>query len=162
LIPLIAYYYPLQISYRILSRDKMRDRGRIVRAAAVAGCLTIGLVIGLALDFGSLLGLSALGYSGRGETGTGNSPYVVNTFEKWCDSINGDDLAKKNNASRLEYDIAAIRVDYMEKLNSELTDRLRQDPPGGLSLDEKAIERLRGEKKFGAWEERDAAGIHLH
>src|SRR6185369_647940 len=79
LIPLIAYVYPLRLSYRILSGERLADRGRAMRAAAVAGSLILGLVIAIALDFGSAAALAGLGYSGKAERTT-NAAYVVNTF----------------------------------------------------------------------------------
>jgi hypothetical protein len=161
LIPLIAYVYPLRLSYRILSGERLADRGRAMRAAAVAGSLILGLVIAIALDFGSAAALAGLGYSGKAERTT-NAAYVVNTFDKWCEIIRGEDLAKKNNAQQVEYDVAAIRIDYLEKLNNELTDRLKEEQMEGQSLDEKAIQQLLQERKFGAWQERDGSRINLH
>ncbi|MCW5958304.1 MAG: hypothetical protein KIT61_17105 [Pyrinomonadaceae bacterium] len=163
IIPLMAYIYPLQYSHQILAGKWMPDRSTLARAGAVAGILVGGFIFALAIDIGSVFGLAALGYTGKpSKKDAKANVYTVNTAEKWCDVLNGEDLAKKNNVDKVEYDVSAIRTDYVDKLNLALIERLSNDADADHQVDEKITQQLKAEKRLGAWIEHDGDLWRLH
>lgn len=164
IIPLMAYVYPLQYSHQILTREWMPHLGSLARAGAAAGILIGGLILALVIDLVSVFGLAAFGYMGKpsGAATNSNNIYTVNTSEKWCSVINGEDLAKKNNVQKVDYDVAAIRIDFVEKLNQELVERLTDDVDGKRLFDDKQIQQMKDEKRIGAWVEQDGTTWRLH